>query len=786
MAAGVGVLVPALLHGVSLGPYDLLSQHGLSAQSGVVVHNSVNHDQIASMIPWSTLAWNQVHQGHLPLWNLYSGLGTPLAFNWQSAAFSVPSLLGYLVPVKLAYTVAVVATVTIAGTGAYVLARLLRLGIVACALAGTVYALCGPLAAWLGYPVTSVMSWAGWLFAAALLILRGRHRASCIALFAFILAQAVYAGYPESLVILVVALIAYLAVLLGLRARSVGGLRGIVRPVIDLSIAGVAGAVLAAPLALPGLQLAASSSRSGEIGVQALGGGRALPIQQLAHLVFQGFDGLPVAGNNWFGYSVYPVTAVYVGVIVVVLAVMAVRARWRRPEVLAFAGVSVVMGALVFVPTVMSLIRSLPGLGKVNWLLALAPMALCLSLLAGVGMDALARSHSERAVRRWTGGGFLAVGLVLLGMWLGGRGTLPPGEAHIRATSFTWPVVETATGLAVIAGLALADRRIGWRRAVGEIRGLHVGAGRWAALTLLACETAFLIAAGAPLWSSSARFFTPTAAETSLQRAVGSSTVGFGTSSCLSANVGILPNANIVYGVHELSVYDPIIPRSYYQSWTAATGRPAGLPTFNLFCPAVMTVAEARRYGVAFILEPGGARSPVGGVFNMKIGDEDLYQIPGASAATISALPRSGSFPPADTVGTPVAVTYSDPSTWKVATSASTPQVLRLRLTDVPGWHATVDGRPLRLEGFAGVMLQAKVPAGPHTVELSYWPKAFTAGIALAACSAAGLALAVIIDWARRHRVEDSLVGCHGDESSRGPAAGPLSRGPVRDVVDNV
>ena len=54
----------------------------------MTVRNSTTGDQIAEMIPWSNLAWLQVHPGHLPLWNPYNGLGLPLAFNWQSAVSS--------------------------------------------------------------------------------------------------------------------------------------------------------------------------------------------------------------------------------------------------------------------------------------------------------------------------------------------------------------------------------------------------------------------------------------------------------------------------------------------------------------------------------------------------------------------------------------------------------------------------------------------------------------------------------------------------------------------------
>jgi uncharacterized membrane protein YfhO len=75
--------------------------------------------------------------------------------------------------------------------------------------------------------------------------------------------------------------------------------------------------------------------------------------------------------------------------------------------------------------------------------------------------------------------------------------------------------------------------------------------------------------------------------------------------------------------------------------------------------------------------------------------------------------------------------------------------VLRLRLTDVPGWHATIDGRPLPLERYAGVMLQARLPAGRHVVELHYRPSAFDDGLVLAALAVVGL---VVVPLAARLR----------------------------------
>jgi hypothetical protein len=49
-------------------------------------------------------------------------------------------------------------------------------------------------------------------------------------------------------------------------------------------------------------------------------------------------------------------------------------------------------------------------------------------------------------------------------------------------------------------------------------------------------------------------------------------------------------------------------------------------------------------------------------------------------------------------------------------------------------------------------MLQARVPAGSHTIELHYWPSTLTIGIVLATLSAAVLVSAYFVDRRRRIR----------------------------------
>ncbi len=421
-----------------------------------------------------------------------------------------------------------------------------------------------------------------------------------------------------------------------------------VRPLVDLVLGGVAGAALGAPLLLPGTQVGGLSLRNVRGGEVSLGGpskaAEALPLHNLIHILFQGFDGLPVTGTPWFADRyIYIDTVAYVGVIAVVLALVALAERWRDPEVLTFGAITVVMAGLVFASPLVSFLDHLPfHLGGVLWYRAVAPMAMGFAVLAGVGTDIVVRSGHRRDVRRWLGAGFGAAALVLGALWLFGRGHLPPVEAIFRAKSFIWPTVATAVGLGALAWLWLAPRR---NPGTGDAADRSSSrAGMWAASALLVCETVFLVVSGVPVWWSSSNGFTPTPAVEALGRTVGSAVVAEGTTGC--DHQAITANVNAAFAVHELVAYDPVIPRLYFTNWRAITGLAAGPAGNFIYCPAVTTAALARRYGAAYILEPHGAPGPQGGVFDRVVGDEDLYRIPGAAQATLTVAPRGRSLLP--------------------------------------------------------------------------------------------------------------------------------------------
>jgi hypothetical protein len=288
---------------------------------------------------------------------------------------------------------------------------------------------------------------------------------------------------------------------------------------------------------------------------------------------------------------------------------------------------------------------------------------------------------------------------------------------------------------------------------------------RWSRLairvggSLLMLQTVYLVIADAPVFGSTSTPFQPTPAVTALQRAVGSSLVGLGTGSHAGAfgglGLGLAPDSNSDYGIHEFAVYDPITPLSFFTDWSRSYNTSPGAESIYDFIPSINEAAVARRYGVSYVLEQAGHSGPSGAVFDTRVGNEDLYRIPGAATATLVPMTESTGWPSDDAPGIAVPVDRLSPSQVRIVTDSSSPQVLRLRVTALPGWSATIDGKPLAMATYLSWMLQAHLPPGRHVIELHYWPKRFTEGIVLAVVTVIALAAAGVVTRRRTTLLRD-------------------------------
>ena len=185
-AVGIAVIVivallflsPALKDGFGFGPADLGASASYLTRGPATapIHNHLIGDVIDQDVPWYTLDWRIVHHGSLPLWDSYTGTGLPQLFNFESAPLALPSLVGYLFPLSASFLITALCKLLIAGTGTYVLCRVLRTGAIGATLGGVSFMLSGGFAGFLGWAVGGPVAWSGFILAGAILAYRSRRR----------------------------------------------------------------------------------------------------------------------------------------------------------------------------------------------------------------------------------------------------------------------------------------------------------------------------------------------------------------------------------------------------------------------------------------------------------------------------------------------------------------------------------------------------------------------------------------------------------------------------------
>ena len=800
VALGLASLAPALAHGSKLGSFGVARSYGIEATGGrPAPYDPVASDQVQQTAPWTALDWTEVHEGHLPLWNPYSAMGTPLLFNFQSAGLSLPAIVSYALPRRFSYDVLVFVKLVLAGTGLLFAARVLGVRWRSAAFAASVGELSGSFSGWLGWPMDGVACWTGWILGAGLLLAEGRRRRVALPLLAFSLAGAIYGGHPEVLVITAVAVsVPVVVTLVGSTLRR--GVRTLLVRFGTLAGGAALGAGLGLPLLLPGAQLLAGSVHVGRSGYYGL------PVRTAVDLIFSGWNGYPIRTSEYFGFANYFETAAFVGLAAVVLVVLGLLRRWRRPGVVGVGLAAVVLGCIVWWGRMASWIDRVPGARLILWSRSLIPLDLMLALLAGVGLDALLAAFAPRSVPVGAGrtggiagGGplagerasdaarsdapsnavdrvdgstigdagdrgarvtarWFAILALLAAVALAALGyhelvAAPGGAATaIRDRSFAWPAAQAAALLVAAAALLVSTHRVSTHRsrsAAGHRRRSSLGVAGAATALLVVAEIGFLLFGTPRLWSSSHTGFAPTPAVARLASIVGDQRIGFDCANATHlADLGILPEANAVYGIAEAEMYDAILPLRYLSVYSRLSHTAPAQPNSGNFCVPVTSAAIARDYGISYVLEASGAAALPGGVRVGTVGGEELWRVPGASVVTVQPLRAALD----DTSATAVPVSEADPARLTLHVDPGTVSRLELHVGAFPGWSARIDGRRLRLRSLFGDELQATVPAGAHTVVLTYRPKRWVEGTWAAIAALVALALVAVGEAVGRRR----------------------------------
>ena len=396
---------PATFAGRALLPTDLIYQldplwQPLAPDGFIFPGNQLLIDQVYQFYPWKLFAVRSLAAGRLPLWNPYINGGQPFLANGQSALLSPFNALSYLAPLPASFTIAVLLRLFTAGIFTYLLAREIGTSKSGAVIAMLAFAFGGPILVWIGYAIGNVAVWlpAALFFSERMLTRRSwgdAIAATVVAGLQFL------GGQPEMSFHLMLLWLAYC--LYRIAARHGRRPSQWLELGLKLVIVAIGGLSLAAVALLPFFDFV---TRSEVLGARAGSQPSLLhtllldwhdwPSAVLA--VLPRFMGTPVNGSYWYPYGNYNDYALYVGVLPLALAIVAVVMACQRRQraviksstasIAFFAVTAAVALAISLHWPVFNLLNRLPIFNLIlNGRFLRSVYALAMAILAGVGLD---------------------------------------------------------------------------------------------------------------------------------------------------------------------------------------------------------------------------------------------------------------------------------------------------------------------------------------------------------------------------------------------------------------
>jgi hypothetical protein len=460
---GIGVVVLVVLAGYFAVPFQgktfstALQVPGAricETASGACIGRDLDDPRVdyfagaSALDPWVHVVHLDAAERDLPLWNPYQGIGAPLAGNMQSSAFDPFLFALHVHPTPLLQDLTLLIGLMLIGAAAYFAARMLRLGVLAAVLTGSVYGLSGWFFVYSNVEWFRTYMYLPLLLAFVEWIIRSPRRLP-VALLGLSVAGMLVVGMPEPAFMAMVAtgLFALVRIFVGERSGEWWK--------VALRLAG--GVLIGLALAAPLLALFREY----------------LPLSYHRHA---NLDDKPPATDpltlflNWMMPRISPIlrgdtrgnfsfTRNWVGAGAMVLAgvgLLAPRASKRRSAVWPLVVVGAVVTIQIYGGGLVGWTRYLPVWSQALWPAFGTPIiALVVALLAGVGVQALA----DRAVRWWQV--LLSIGVVAVLAFL----AVLVSDQNIALTDGVffrggWPTAVLVVG--IIAVIACIPRMRSW------------------------------------------------------------------------------------------------------------------------------------------------------------------------------------------------------------------------------------------------------------------------------------------------------------------------------------
>jgi hypothetical protein len=754
-------------------------------------------DSTAVFLPFFEHAKRAI--GDPPLWNPYVMGGRPYLANAQSAVFSPFTAPIYAMSVWKALAVAALLKLFVAAFGTYLLGRALGMRFAGALLAGAVYAFGTFFVAWLAWPLTNIFPLLPWLLLLTELVVRHPSRLPAAGL-ALVAGLAFLGGHPETTFHTLSATVVFFAFrVLFARPRETGLARPVV--VFGLSLAG--GAALAAVMLVPLLELFVHSADYARRIDQDPGHANA---RYLGAFFLFDYWGRPtqtplipdIVSNR--GY--------YAGGITLMLAASALLLRPAAIRVAFALSALFVLAVVLGVDPFFSAVTALPGFSTAHNGRLVFLVLFCLAMLAGWGLDDLTHRQLAPLGRRRMALAAAAVIFCVPIVWMLVAGTLAPSKLG-SALEVAWGFADPPAPVPGIApnqdvvGIVRLSALLQWLVLAGAGLALIVialGAGgrlrRFAPVGVIAgLAVAILVA---DLFRANMGFNPAIPIEHAEQpvtpslRYLQSRTPNrFAVLSRPGIDQPLQPDLSMRYGLYDARGYDYPVERRYDTFWranvTAANGdfieptQRAGETEKALRGLSLLGVSDLLHYPDGDPLRLPGLRLVYDGpdariyrneralprtflVAGQRTVDSDDAALAAISKPTFDARgvavteravpglpaePDDAAAP--DPPGTARLTAYEDE---RVVAQADARTRSMLVLTDLhfPGWKATVDGEPAKVERVDYLLRGVVVPAGKHRVEFRYEPLSWRIGSIVSILALLALALVTLTGWRKRLR----------------------------------
>jgi hypothetical protein len=734
---------PALFLGKVLLPGDILPgvaqpEDARKPPQG----NLLQLDLLTQIVPLQAQVRREIRSGVWPLWNDLAGAGMPLLANPQSQTFEPLVLLALPFPLQAAVGITAGLRVLIALVFFFLLLRRQGLSEGSALFGSLAFGLGGFLLLWLNWPIGNSPALLP-LVLYTLVVTDERGARRDFLLLVAALFSLLVGGHPET--ILYVAIVGSLFALSRLLRRpSRERPARLARWILAAAIA----AGLAAPGLVPAFRLIPQSLRHHWVEVR----NERMDERPMAAGIRDARPGLgkrvvSVFAPNAFGNSRYghywgdsnnneDATAFVGGaaILAALLAFLPARRRFREERIfLALAPLSLLIALRI--PGVPLLLSNLPVLNQS--ISSNRRMLLVVAFsFAWLGACTVERWRTGEGPRR---GAVLLGGAILLGAIIWGYLL----SAHIPALAglrWFWLGTQLAA-VAVAAGLMAFGRH-----------------GKTAMITLCALVAVELLVIHRPANPSLPRsaYYPTTPMVRFLQENAGSSRIAG------LAN-RMLPNANLVYGLADIRISDPLKPFSYVQAVGPVSASIRS--TEHILIKAEHPIYQL--LGVRWLVAPprmssipglrAAFRDPTGRVFERKRVLPRLFLPESAESAQgkpwPSWLATNPDFAARALLFSTAGWTAARPADSALDILAATPARLearahlaeeRLLASSVyqdGGWRLLVDDRRHPTTIANGPFVAAWLPAGEHRVDLVYRAPGFMAGLGLAALAMAALAI---------------------------------------------